>query len=515
MKKDTRTFNSIRNILTGFLGQFIFILAGFINRSVFIHCLSSEYLGVNGLFTNILSMLSLADLGIGTAIVYALYKPLAEKNETEIAKLMNFYKKAYTSIGVIIFILGIGLLPFLNGLIGEAPNIKESIYLIYIIYLFNSAISYFASYKSSLIIADQKNYISTFITYGVYFFQTIVQIIVLVVTKNFLVYLVVQSLCVILQNIITTIVANKMYPYLKGNKNLHITKEAKKSLVADVRALILVKLGSVLVMNTDNIIITYISGLSIVGLLSNYTMIVNAINRVFQQLFNGITASIGNLNAQADKEKKEEMFEIVNFCNFWLFGFSAIGIILVINDVIHLWIGAQYILPMPIAIMLAINFYMVGMQNAVWTYKNTLGIFTKGRYLLLLTAAINLVLSLVLGKAIGLFGILLSTAIARLVTNTWYDPYIVYKVGFEKSFGKYVIKYIKYIITLFIAGIPAYLLCSLVKFSPFINVLLKMTICTVVPNIIIIALFYNTKEMKYILRLIKGILNGIFRKIKK
>lgn len=157
MKKDTRTFNSIRNILTGFLGQFIFILAGFINRSVFIHCLSSEYLGVNGLFTNILSMLSLADLGIGTAIVYALYKPLAEKNETEIAKLMNFYKKAYTSIGVIIFILGIGLLPFLNGLIGEAPNIKESIYLIYIIYLFNSAISYFASYKSSLIIADQKS----------------------------------------------------------------------------------------------------------------------------------------------------------------------------------------------------------------------------------------------------------------------------------------------------------------------------------------------------------------------
>jgi hypothetical protein len=205
-------------------------------------------------------MLSLADLGIGTAIVYALYKPLAEKNETEIAKLMNFYKKAYTSIGVIIFILGIGLLPFLNGLIGEAPNIKESIYLIYIIYLFNSAISYFASYKSSLIIADQKNYISTFITYGVYFFQTIVQIIVLVVTKNFLVYLVVQSLCVILQNIITTIVANKIYPYLKGNKNLNITKEAKKSLVADVRALILVKLGSVLVMNTDNIIITYISG---------------------------------------------------------------------------------------------------------------------------------------------------------------------------------------------------------------------------------------------------------------
>lgn len=515
MKKNSRTFNSIRNILTGFVGQFIYILAGFINRSVFIQCLSSEYLGVNGLFTNILSMLSLADLGIGTAIVYALYKPLAERNKEEISRLMNFYSKAYTSIGVIIFILGLGLIPFLESMIGSAPNIKESIYIIYLIYLFNTSITYFASYKSSLIIADQKNYVSTLITYGVYFLQTIIQIIVLFITKNFIAYLIVQSICAVLQNIIISIMADIMYPYLKEYKNLYISKKARKNLIADVRALILVKLGSVLVMNTDNIIITYCSGLSIVGLLSNYTMLVNAINRVLQQLFNGITASVGNLNAKESRKRKEQMFEVINFCNFWLFGFSAICIILLINDVIHVWIGKQYILPQSIAVMLAINFYMVGMQNAVWTYKNTLGIFQKGRYLLLLTAAINLILSLILGKTIGLFGILLSTAIARVLTNTWYDPYIVYKIGFKKGCKRYFFKYIKYIGVLIIAGLPTYFLCNLINFTPFITLLLKLIICLIIPNVIIMIFFINTREMKYILRLVITLIETLSKKIKR
>lgn len=514
MNRDSRTFNSIRNIVTGFVGQFIYILAGFINRSIFIQCLSSEYLGVNGLFTNILSILSLADLGIGTAIIYALYKPLAYRDEKEITKLMNFYSKAYTSIGVIVFILGLALLPFLNTIIGEAPNIEESIYIIYLIYLFNTSITYFASYKSSLIIADQKNYISTLITYGVYFVQTILQIIVLLLTRNFILYLIVQSGCVILQNIITTIIADKMYPYMKEYKGLKISKESKRKLIADVRALVLVKLGSVLVVNTDNIIITYISGLSIVGLLSNYTMIVSAINRVLQQLFNSITASIGNLNAKENNERKESMFEIINFCNFWLFGISSIGIILLINDVIHLWIGEKYILPSSIAIMLAINFYMVGMQNAVWTYKNTMGIFKKGRYLLLLTAAINLILSFILGNIMGLFGVLLSTAIARLLTNTWYDPYVVYKIGFEKGSSRYFLKYIFYIIVLFIASLPTYYLCNLVNYTPLINVLIKFIICIIIPNIIIIVIFYKSKEMKYILNLIKTLAKSINSKLK-
>ena len=514
MSNNSRTANSIKNIATGFLGQFITTILGFTSRTVFINCLTTEYLGVNGLFTNILSMLSLAELGIGTAIIYALYKPLAEKDENQIAKLINFYSKAYTCIGIFVFISGIVLLPFLKFIIRDAPNISESLYVIYIIYLFNTSISYFFSYKNSLIVADQKNYITLLSSYAITTIQTLLQIVALVVTNNFIVYLIVQTICTFINNLFISIIANKMYPFLKNNKKLKLDQSEKKSLISNVKALVVVKISGVLVNNTDNIIITYFEGLTSVGLCSNYNLLIGVIGTALNQIFNGLTASIGNLNAKENKERREEFFDILNFCNFWLFGWCAICIVLLINDVIILWVGKEYVLDISIPIILAINFYMVGMQNAVWTYKNTLGIFRQGRYILFITAGINLVASMYLGGKYGLFGILLATTISRLFTNTWFDPYIVYKVGFKKNGKKYFIKYISYIIILLVSGgITGYLL-SLVGVKSYIGFIIKLFICITIPNLIILLMFRRTKEMNYILKFIKNILIKIL-KIKK
>lgn len=498
MGNNSRTANSMRNIATGFLGQFITTLLGFISRTVFIKCLAEEYLGVNGLFSNILSMLSLAELGIGTAIIYALYKPLAEKDEDQIAKLMNFYSKAYTTIGIFIFIIGILLIPFLDFIIGETPTIKESIYVIYVIYLFNTSVSYFYSYKSSLIIADQKNYVTLLISYGVTTIQTILQICVLLLTKNFLLYLIVQSICVFISNLLISIIANKMYPFLIEKKTLTLNKGEKQGLVSNVKALVIVKISGVLVNNTDNIIITYFNGLKSVALCSNYTLLIGIINTVLNQIFSGITASVGNLNAKESIERKEEFFNIINFCNFWLYGFCSICIVVLINDVITLWIGEKFILDISIPIILAVNFYMVGMQNAVWTYKNTLGIFRQGRYLLFVTAGINLFASMYLGSKWGLFGILLATAISRVCTNAWFDPYIVYKVGFKKSVIKYLFRYIEYIAILLLAGGITGYLCNLLSIGLYVGFIIKLIICLFIPNIIIIIFFKGTPEFKYI-----------------
>lgn len=498
MGSNSRTANSIKNILSGFLGQFITIILGFINRTVFINCLATEYLGVNGLFTNILSMLSLAELGIGTAIIYALYKPLADKDEKQISKLMNFYSKAYISIGIVIFILGIALMPFLHLIVRNEPNIVESIYVIYFIFLFNTAISYFFSYKSSLIIADQKNYIVSLIGYGVNIFQTIFQIVVLYTTKNFLLYLIVQSICVIINNILISVIADKKYPFIKENKKLKLGKNEVKELISNVKALVLVKISGILVNNTDNIIISYFSGLKTVGLSSNYTLLINIINTVLNQVFSGITASVGNLNAKEDDNVKKDFFDLLNFCNFWLYGFSSICIVLLINDVIRLWIGDKFILPIEIPVILAVNFYMVGMQSAVWTYKNTMGIFKQGRYILFFTAGINLVLSIYLGNKMGLFGILLATAIARLVTNTWLDPYIVYKYGLNSNPLEYLFKYIKYIAILVFTGGITWFLINLININMYINFIIGLGICLIVPNSIFLLLFFRSKEFKYL-----------------
>ena len=375
MNENSRMLNSVRNIFTGFLGQFITLITGFICRTIFIQCLKTEYLGVSGLFTNILSVLSLAELGVGSAINYALYKPLAEKNKREVSEYMNFYSKAYTSIGIIIFIIGICLLPFFKYLIKDTPNIKENINLIYIIYLSNTSIGYFFSYKSALINADQRNYIVSLVNYLRVILQALIQIVTLLITKNFLLYLIIEFIFSIIENLVIAYITNKLYPFVKVNKKNKLEKSKKNKLIADIRDLMINKLSGVLVNNTDNLIITYFNGLVTVGLCSNYNLLINIINTTLKQFFNGIQASLGNLNAVESKEKRELYFNMMNLINFWLFGFCTICIVFLINDVITIWIGKDYLLPNSIKYILAVNFYIVGMQNSVWSYKVTSGIF--------------------------------------------------------------------------------------------------------------------------------------------
>lgn len=498
MNENSRTINSIRNIMTGVFGQALQIILGFVSRTVFIKFLAAEYLGISGLFTNILSMLSLAELGVGSAIIFALYKPLAENDSKKLAILMKYYSKAYRVIGVVLAIMGIVLMPFLSVLIKSKPNISESLYLLYLIYLFNTVISYFYSYKGSIIIADQKNYIVSIISYIISVIQTILQIIVIIITKKFVIYLIVQSLCVFANNIMISKTADKLYPFLEDNATEKMDENDRKSITKNIKALMIIKLSGVLVNNTDNIIITYFSGLITVGLCSNYTMLIGIVSTMLTLIFNGVTASVGNLNAQANKRKQVEIFNVINFANFWLYGFSTIGIILVINDVINIWIGTSFILPFNITLILAVNFYIVGMQSAVWTYKNTMGLFRQGRYLLLVTAAINLGLSFWLGDKFGLFGILLATAISRLVTNAWYDPYVVYRYGLKENPILYLVKYLKYLGAVLIVLVITNFVCNIISVTSILTLLLKIILCTVVVNSIFIILFCKTNEFKYL-----------------
>lgn len=509
MSTRTRTQNSILNIVTGLGGYVINTILGFVCRIVFIRCLTAEYLGISGLFTNILTMLSLAELGIGNAIVFALYKPLAIKDESKIASLMRYYAKAYRIIGIVVAIFGLCMIPFLGVVIKDPPNIKENLYVIYLIYLFNTSSSYFFSYKSSLIMADQKNYIVTGLNYIITILQSIVQIIYLFITKEYMGYLIIQTIGVFTYNLIISYIANKKYPYIKNKNILPLDKKELKSLTSNIKALTIWKLSGLLVNNTDNIIITYFSGLATVGLSSNYTLLSTTLNSLLNQIFNGITASVGNYNALESKEKKVELFNFINLVNFWLFGWATLGIIIMSTDIVKLCFGKDYVLPFNIPFIIGINFYMVGMQNAVWTYKNTMGLFRQGRYLLILTAILNLSISMLLGRKMGLFGILLATAISRLCTNTWYDPYIVFKYGLDKNPKLYFKKYMYYFCILLITIIFSIYLINIIKLPFFQKFIVKFFICCIMPNSIFILIFYNTKEFKYLRKLFINIKNGI------
>lgn len=324
MKKLSRTEYSLLNMFTGVLGYGLNVVIGFICRIIFVRTLSVDYLGVSGLFTNILSVLSLAELGISSAIIYALYKPIAQNNETKITSIMQFYKKAYAIIGIFVAIVGLFILPFLNIIISNPPNIEENIYFLYLLYLLNTVVSYFFSYKSSLLIAMQRQYIVSGYNYVVTICQSVLQIVFLLITHEYILYLIIQIIGGITYNVWISYKASHDYPYI-NNKNIEqLSKSESRELMKNVKALAINKVSGVLVNSTDNIAITFFNGLSTVGFASNYILLSSTLGGIIGLVFNALPGSIGNLNASVDEESRYKFFNVLNLMNFWLFGWGLL-----------------------------------------------------------------------------------------------------------------------------------------------------------------------------------------------
>ena len=494
MKNRSRTEYSILNILTGVGGYFLNTVLGFVCRMVFVKCLSADYLGVNGLFTNILTMLSLAELGVGSAIVYALYKPLAENDEEKIASLMKLYSKAYRVIGTLIAVVGLALMPFIKLIIQEQPNISESIYLLYGINLFNTASSYFFSYRSSLLIAAQRNYIVSGINYAITILQSVLQMVFLLKFRNYLGYLLIQTAGTFVFYILVSYVATRQFPFIRKKDVKPLPKNEQKMLFSNIRDLMIYKVSSLLVNSTDNILITFFNGLATTGIASNYTLLVNTLNSLLSQVFNGLTASIGNHNASESGEKRYQLFSFLNMMNFWIFGWAALGIFFCSSDLVQLCFGEEYVLSAEIPFVMALNFFTVGMMNAVWTYKHTLGLFHYGRFIQFFTGILNIAFSALLGTYWGLFGILFATFIARLFTSLWYDPYAVFKYGFHMPLCVYVRKLIYYMVVMTISAVLCQASFLLVGGDLVVRTLLKMLLCSIIANLTFWIFFRKTSE---------------------
>ena len=514
MKNRSRTEYSILNILTGVGGYFLNTVLGFVCRMVFVRCLSADYLGVNGLFTNILTMLSLAELGVGSAIVYALYKPLAENDEEKIASLMRLYSKAYRMIGTLIAVVGLALMPFIKLIIQEQPNISESIYLLYGINLFNTASSYFFSYRSSLLIAAQRNYIVSGINYAITILQSVLQMVFLLKFRNYLGYLLIQTAGTFVFYILVSYVATRQFPFIRKKDVKPLPKNEQKMLFSNIRDLMIYKVSSLLVNSTDNILITFFNGLATTGIASNYTLLVNTLNSLLSQVFNGLTASIGNHNASESGEKRYQMFSFLNMMNFWIFGWAALGIFFCSSDLVQLCFGEEYVLSTEIPFVMALNFLSVGMMNAVWTYKHTLGLFHYGRFIQFFTGILNIVFSVLLGTYWGLFGILFATFIARLFTSLWYDPYAVFKYGFQKSLSIYAKKIAKYLVVLSVSAILCRISFLVVNGGILVRTLLKMVLCSLVSNAVFWIAFHRSEEFSMLRDVLKRVILKLSRKAK-
>lgn len=502
----SRTTNVIKNAKVAAFSQIIYILLNFISRTIFIKMLGNEYLGVNGLFTNILTVLSFAELGIGNAIIYNMYKPIASNNEKKIKALMHFYKNAYTVIGVIVAIAGVCVIPFFKYIIKDIPNIKENIIFIYLLFLTNTSLSYFFTYKKSIISAYQKEYVINYYKLIFSVLQTVLQISILFITKNFILYLIIQIICTFFNNYFVSKKADKMYSYIKEKNEDTLTKREKKAIYLNVKSLTMYKFGSVILNGTDNIIISAMLGVATVGIYSNYTLIINAILSIIGQVLNVFTASVGNLNAIGTKQQKEKVLYELFFISLIIYGFCSGALFILINPFINMWVGESYILSIGIVISIIIQFYINGLQFAPYTYRNTMGLFSRGKYAPIVAAVINIIFSILLGKYFGLIGIFAATSISRLVTTTWMDPYLIYKYKIDGKLSIYFKKYILYTLVVVFNIILCYITLNYIPNTGIFTFILKGLIYTTITIAVYILFFFKTPEFKALVERIKNII---------
>lgn len=501
----SRTQNSIHNSTVSIITQVLTVLINFIVKTVFIHTLGSEYLGVNGLFSNIITMLSLADLGIGVAIPYSLYKPLAEHDTNKVNILMKFYAKVYNVIGMIVLFIGLSLIPFLGFIIKDMPNIPY-LSLIYALFVIHSASSYFFVYKRFLIESDQKGYITAEIIFTFSTILSIIQIILLITTKNYILFLLSSIIIVVTQNIYISNKAIQLYPFLKEKNKGKMEKSDIQDIKKNISALFIYRVGSVITNGTDNIVISKYIGLVMVGIYSNYLLIMNSLVLILNQLFNAITSSIGNLVVTTSEKRSANVYEKLNLVNFWLYALCGICLFVLFNPFIKVWIGEKYLLSLEVVFLLALNFYITGMQSVTTSFRNAYGLFWKAKYRPIVMIIINLLVSIILVHFMGISGVVIGTIISRLVTVAWLDPYIVYHYGFHKSAKRYFVKYILFLVIFLFTAFITNLIVGWIPNGNLIWFLIKAILCFIIVNIIFYLLFHSTEDFKYLYERIRNVM---------
>lgn len=508
----SRSSNVLKNTVAGVVQRVVAIGAGFLIQVLYIRFLGIEYVGVSSLFASILSVLSLAELGIGAAITFNLYKPIAEHDYMTMSAYVRFYAKAYRIVAGVILLIGMFVMPFITWVINDVPDIKENVYIIYALILIDTVLSYLLVYKSTILIAAQKNRMVTNIQTLGYVLKCILIVIVLLSCKNFYLVLMVSCVVTVLQNLSISICADKQFPELKRYKEKLEKKEARK-LFANVRAMTLYKVSNVVLDSTDNIILSKKCGTKKVGVLSNYNLVTTNVYNLISQFYMSVSSGVGSLATERDAKKEYGVFRVLNFVSFWIYGYCSISILLLVQPFIELFFGRDLLFGSTIVLVLVIDFYVKGMIGPMNAFRNAHGLFTQGKYRPLIMAILNIVFSLILYEIVGVIGVFLATILSKLLTQVWYEPFLVYRNVFKKNVGSYFIEYVKYLLILCIGGGIAYGVCSLIPFENLILILgLRAIVCTIVVNGVIVVLCRKSEPFKQAKGIVKALLGKVFRK---
>lgn len=506
---ESRTSNSIKNISANISYQILTFVLSFVSRTVFIQILGVEYLGINGLFNDVLSMLNLAELGFGTAMTYSMYKPLAEKDYVTLAGLTQFYKIIYRIIAISIATIGLILVPFLPYLINlkhDIPNIE----LYYLLFLASNVASYLVTYKTTVMYADQKNYI--LVKYTAYWSvaQTVTLTLILLLTRNYIAYLCVQVLFVYMSNFQKSYIAQKNYPFI-GEK-IRLPQEKRAGIFKDVGSAFLYKIANVLINATDNTLISVIVSTEMVGFYSNYQIITAKLGAVVSTVFSSLITSLGNLVASENDERQFRVFQIMQSVSLVLSTFFVTCIFLLEEDFIRIWLGKKFVLGTIALIAIVFNFFFSISIMPIISFREAAGLFRKTKFIMLGTAFLNLALSIILGKKMGLPGILFATSISKIFTSFWYEPILLFKEYFKRPCYLYFLQMLKGVGITCLTIIISWLVSHRIVPKNWGELILKGIVVSIVSLVITIIFYHRVLEVKLLMRKVKSILKEIRNK---
>lgn len=501
----SRLNNSIKNLKAAWIGQFLNIFAKFVMRRFFVRYISDAYLGLDAVFTNIIGLMNLAEMGIGYAVVYVLYRPLVEQDEEKIIGVMQLLAKVYKTISLILCGIGLLLMPLITIIAPEARNLPN-VHLLFGFYLANTCVSYLFTYKGLLATADQKNYITLRNHYVFIISLNVVQTLVIYFTHSFAVYAALQTLFTFAEGISLSRIMNRRYPILRRKDKVLLPAEITKRIWSDTRKMVIERVGSTLISSTDNLILSNVVGLSQTGVYSNYVMVKEALKAIMCQFLSAVSASIGNLAASGEHEKEMDYFWLLNFMTSALYSVTAVCMFNLVQPFIALWLGGSYIMDYRILFCLTVIYFLGGIRGLFGTYSMAHGIFDLNARKTILEAIANLVLSIVLVVKFRIIGVLLGTIISSLFVGLPLELFNVGRILPEISKKRYVLELFVYSVGMLITLYGSMKLCNLVSMHWYIRLPLGFLISIAVFIIVWWLLFGRTEMYKRTVGLIKEII---------
>lgn len=513
MAKIERTKNATRTIIFGEILKAYQIIVPFLMRTAMIYLMGVQYLGLNSLFTSILQVLNLAELGVGSAMIYSMYKPIAEDDNATICALMKLYKTYYRIIGLVIAVIGCALTPFIPKLIsGDVPD-NLNIYLLYLLNLGATVLSYWLyAYKNCILQAHQRVDIVSKVSLVTSTIQYALQLLVLWLFKDYYLYVIVLLATQALTNITTAMCADRIYPQFKPKGQ--IATEEKKAINNRIKDLFTSKIGGIIYDSADTIVISSFLGLTALAIYQNYFYILNAITGLITVVFSACTAGIGNSIVVETKEKNYKDLNKFTFIICWGAGFCAVCLLCLYQPFMELWVGKDLMLSSSAVICFVVYFFVRQLNSLFNTYKDASGMWHEDRFRPLVAALTNLALNLILVQFIGLYGILISTVLAIVCVGMPWLLHNLFTVIFEK---KYLVGYLKnllyYCFIILINCTITYFICTKVNAGLITTLVIRGAICVVLPNLIYLFAYYKRIEFTDSLLLVNKMTKGKLRSV--